>query len=205
NGMGPGLVFVIPYVDQYCIIDCRTVCYDIPPQKVLTKDSLTIDVDAVVLYRVHNAIVAITNVRSYKKATELLAATSLRNFLGTKTLAQILAESSDINETLKTHLDAATEFWGVCVERIDIKNVRIPADLQSALSAEAQASREALAKYIAADGEKDASHALAEAAVKLDDMALQLRFLQTLNSISMKNNNTFVVPIPLELFQFAAH
>ena len=83
--------------------------------------------------------------------------------------------------------------------------MRIPADLQSALSAEAQASREALAKYIAADGEKDASHALAEAAVKLDDMALQLRFLQTLNSISMKNNNTFVVPIPLELFQFAAH
>ncbi|CAG2168026.1 unnamed protein product [Oppiella nova] len=205
NGMGPGAVFVIPYVDLCYIIDCRTVCYGIPPQKVLTKDSMTIDVDAVVLYRVHNAIAATTKVQSYSKATELLAATSLRNFLGTKTLAQILAESSDINETLKAHLDAATEFWGVCVDRIDIKNVRIPADLQSALSAEAQASREAKANYITAYGEKDASHSLVEAAVKLDDFALQLRYLQTLNTISVNNNDTFIVPIPIELFQFAAH
>ncbi|CAG2115042.1 unnamed protein product, partial [Medioppia subpectinata] len=217
NGSGPGLVLVMPYIDQYCIIDCRMICYDIPAQKVLNKDSLTIDVDAVVLYRVHNSIVAVTNVRNYRRATELLAATTVRNLLGTKTLTQILAECSLINDALRhykvttfhntialslqQHLDAATEFWGVCVERIDIKNVKIPADMQFPLSAEAQATREAIAKYVAADGEKGASMALKEAAENLDPMSIQLRFLQTLNNISLKNNSTYVVPIPTELFQ----
>ncbi|XP_054164252.1 band 7 protein AGAP004871-like [Oppia nitens] len=194
RGSGPGLVFVYPYIDRYCIVDCRTVCYDIPAQKVLTKDSLTVEVDAVVLYRVYNAIIAVTNVRNYRRATELLAATSLRNQLGTKTLTEILAECSLINETLQLTLDTATDFWGVSVERLDIKNVKIPANLQHSLSSEAQAVRESRAKCIQASGEQQASQSLLSAANRLDPMAIQLRFLQTLNIRDSGPGLVFVYP-----------
>jgi len=99
--LGPGVIFIIPIIDNYCIVDLRTVCYDIPPQQILTKDSITVDVDAVLLYHVNNAVVAVINVEDYAKATRLLAATSLRNILGTKTLAQILSDSKSIGESLK--------------------------------------------------------------------------------------------------------
>lgn len=183
---GPGIFFVIPCIDSYTKVDLRTVSFDVPPQEILSRDSVTVAVDAVVYYRISNATIAITNVEDYGRSTRLLAATTLRNVLGTKNLSEVLSERDVISHTIQSILDEATDPWGVKVERVEVKDVRLPVQMQRAMAAEAEASRDARAKVIAAQGEQNASRALKEAADVIADSpaALQLRYLQTLTSIA---------------------
>ncbi|XP_064649318.1 band 7 protein AGAP004871-like isoform X2 [Lineus longissimus] len=200
---GPGLFFIVPCIDNYTKIDLRTVSFDVPPQEILSKDSVTVAVDAVVYYRVYNACISVTNVEDATRSTRLLAATTLRNVLGTKTLSEVLQEREHISEMMKNSLDEATDPWGVKVERVEIKDVRLPVQLQRAMAAEAEATREARAKVIAAEGEQKASRALKEAADVMMESpaAIQLRYLQTLNTISAEKNSTIVFPLPINLLQ----
>ncbi|XP_070549149.1 stomatin-like [Ptychodera flava] len=178
---GPGIFFVLPCTDSYTKVDLRTVSFDVPPQEILTKDSVTVSVDAVVYYRVNNAIISVANVENANHSTRLLAQTTLRNVLGTKNLAEILADRENISHQMQSILDEATDPWGILVERVEIKDVRLPVQLQRAMAAEAEASREARAKVIAAEGEQNASRALKEAADVINESpsALQLCYLQT--------------------------
>jgi len=198
---GPGIFFVIPCIDTYKKVDLRTVSFDVPPQEVLSRDSVTVTVDAVVYYRVSNPTMATNNVEDYSHSTHLLGATTLRNVLGTKCLAEILSEREQIAHWMETTLDEATDPWGVKVERVEIKDVRLPVQLQRAMAAEAEAAREARAKVIAAEGEQKASRALREASSTIAESssALQLRYLQTLNSISAEKNSTIIFPVPIDI------
>ncbi|KAH3801803.1 band 7 protein AGAP004871-like [Dreissena polymorpha] len=200
---GPGLFFIVPCIDSYTKVDLRTVSFDVPPQEVLTKDSVTVAVDAVVYYRVHNATTSITNVEDANRSTRLLAATTLRKVLGTKDLSEILADREAISHQMQTSLDEATGPWGVKVERVEVKDVRLPVQLQRAMAAEAEAAREARAKVIAAEGEQKASRALKEAAdvIAQSPVAIQLRYLQTLNTISAEKNSTIIFPLPIDFMQ----
>lgn len=200
---GPGLFFIIPCIDSYTKVDMRTVSFDVPPQEVLTKDSVTVAVDAVVYYRIQNAAMSITNVEDSNRSTRLLAATTLRNVLGTKNLSEILSDRESISHIMQTSLDEATDPWGVKVERVEVKDVRLPVQLQRAMAAEAEAAREARAKVIAAEGEQKASRALKEAADVMAESpaAIQLRYLQTLNTISAEKNSTIIFPLPIDLMQ----
>ncbi|CAF0920188.1 unnamed protein product [Adineta steineri] len=198
---GPGLFFILPCVDTIIKVDLRTATFNVPPQEVLTRDSVTVAVDAVVYSRVYNPVISVTNVKDTQSATQLLAQTTLRNILGTKTLQEILCEREVIAQSMQGHLDEGTEPWGVKVERVEIKDVRLPQSMQRSMAAEAEASREARAKVIAAEGEQKASRQLKEAAdvIAESPIALQLRYLQTLTTISAEKNSTIVFPIPVEL------
>ncbi|XP_059484628.1 band 7 protein AGAP004871-like isoform X3 [Neocloeon triangulifer] len=198
---GPGIFFVLPCVDTYCKVDLRTVSFDVAPQEVLTKDSVTVTVDAVIYYRVQEPLNAVVKVNNYSHSTRLLAATTLRNVLGTRNLSEILSDREAIAHMMQTALDDATDPWGVKVERVEIKDVRLPVQLQRAMAAEAEAAREARAKVIAAEGEMKASRALKEASDVMAESpaALQLRYLQTLNSISAEKNSTIIFPLPLDI------
>jgi len=202
GAQGPGLFFIIPCIDQCVVVDLRTVSFDVPPQEILTKDSVTVDVDAVVYYNIRNPMAAVCNVSNYSKSTKLLASTTLRNILGTKTLAELLSEREAIAGGLKTMIDTATDPWGIDIERVEVKDVRLPKNMQRAMAAEAEATREARAKVIAAEGEQKASRALKEASdiISESPAALQLRYLQTLSTISIEKNSTIVFPIPIEMF-----
>ncbi|XP_026680208.1 band 7 protein AGAP004871-like isoform X2 [Diaphorina citri] len=180
---GPGIFFILPCMDSYVCVDLRTRTYDVPPQEVLTKDSVTVSVDAVVYYRVSNATISVANVANAHHSTKLLAQTTLRNVMGTRPLHEILSEREAISNTMQLALDEATEDWGIKVERVEIKDVRLPVQLQRAMAAEAEATREARAKVIAAEGEHKASRALREASEVISDSpaALQLRYLQVRN------------------------
>ncbi|CAL1268393.1 unnamed protein product [Larinioides sclopetarius] len=202
---GPGIFFILPCIENYTKVDLRTLTFDVPPQEVLTKDSVTVSVDAVVYYRVHNATVSVANVENAHHSTRLLAQTTLRNMLGTHHLHEILADRETISNTMQNCLDEATDRWGIKVERVEIKDVRLPVQLQRAMAAEAEAAREARAKVIAAEGEQKASRALKEAAdvIAQSPAALQLRYLQTLNTISAEKNSTIIFPLPIDfLSQF---
>ncbi|XP_041481007.1 stomatin-like [Lytechinus variegatus] len=198
---GPGLFFILPCIEDYRKVDLRTISFDIPPQEILTRDSLTISVDAVVFYRVKNATVSIANVEDAGRSTRLLAQTTLRNVLGTKNLSEVLAEREGISHYMQSTLDHDTDPWGIQVERVEIKDVRLPVQLQRAMAAEAEASREARAKVIAAEGEQNAARALKEAADTIAESpsALQLRYLQTLNTIAAEKNSTIIFPLPIDL------
>merc|ERR1719285_150451 len=199
---GPGIFFVLPCIEAYQKVDLRTITLGVPPQEVLTKDSVTVSVDAVVYYRVSNATVSVANVENAHHSTRLLAQTSLRNILGTKNLHEILSDRESIAGGLKSILDEATTAWGIKVERVEIKDARLPEQLQRAMAAEAEAAREARAKVIAAEGEQKASRALREAAEVIAESpsALQLRYLQTLSTISAEHNSTIVFPMPINIF-----
>ncbi|KAL8625866.1 hypothetical protein ACOMHN_012458 [Nucella lapillus] len=200
---GPGIFFVLPCIEDYTKIDLRTVTFDIPPQEVLTRDSVTVSVDAVVYYRIYNPTISVANVANAAHSTQLLAQTTLRNVLGTKNLGEILSDRDQISEAMQTALDEATDRWGIKVERVEIKDVRLPIQLQRAMAAEAEADREARAKVIAAEGEQRASVALKKASEIISESptALQLRYLQTLNSISAEKNSTIIFPLPIELMK----
>ncbi|KAG1663270.1 Stomatin-2 [Nymphon striatum] len=211
---GPGTFLVLPFIENYTKVDLRTLTFDVPPQEILTKDSVTVSVDAVVYYRVFNATVSVANVENAHHSTRLLAQTTLRNILGTKNLAELLSDRDTISSSIQNTLDGATDAWGIKVERVEInlftynkhislnyrKDVRLPVQLQRAMAAEAEAAREARAKLIAAEGEYKSSRALKEAADVLSQSktALQLRFLQTLNTISAEKNSTIVFPLPMD-------
>ncbi|KAJ8285667.1 hypothetical protein GJAV_G00029570 [Gymnothorax javanicus] len=200
---GPGLFFILPCTDSFINVDMRTVTFDIPPQEVLTKDSVTVSVDGVVYYRVQNATLAVANITNADAATRLLAQTTLRNVLGTKNLSEILSDREEIAHNMQTTLDDATDHWGIKVERVEIKDVKLPQQLQRAMAAEAEAAREARAKVIAAEGEMNASRALKEASMVIAESpsALQLRYLQTLNTIAAEKNSTIVFPLPIDIIQ----
>ncbi|XP_061459747.1 stomatin isoform X2 [Rhineura floridana] len=200
---GPGLFFVLPCTDNIIKVDMRTISFDIPPQEILTKDSVTVNVDGVVYYRVQNATLAVANITNADSATRLLAQTTLRNVLGTKNLAQILSDREEIAHSMQATLDDATDDWGIKVERVEIKDVKLPLQLQRAMAAEAEATREARAKVIAAEGEMNASRALKEASMVITESpaALQLRYLQTLTTIAAEKNSTIVFPLPIDMLQ----
>lgn len=197
---GPGIFFVLPCIESYQKVDLRTITLGVPPQEVLTKDSVTVSVDAVVYYKVSNATVSVANVENAHHSTSLLAQTTLRNILGTKSLHEILSDRNSISGSMMAVLDEATTAWGIKVERVEIKDARLPVQLQRAMAAEAEAAREARAKVIAAEGEQKASRALKEASevIAQSSSALQLRYLQTLNSISAEKNSTIIFPLPID-------
>ncbi|XP_034564772.1 erythrocyte band 7 integral membrane protein [Notolabrus celidotus] len=200
---GPGMFFIVPCTDSFINVDLRTITFDIPPQEVLTKDSVTVSVDGVVYYRVQNATLAVANITNADAATRLLAQTTLRNVLGTKNLSEILSDREEIAHSMQSTLDDATDDWGIKVERVEIKDTKLPLQLQRAMAAEAEASREARAKVIAAEGEMNASRALKEASLVIAESpsALQLRYLQTLNTIAAEKNSTIIFPLPLEMMR----
>ncbi|XP_041437110.1 stomatin isoform X2 [Xenopus laevis] len=198
---GPGVFWVLPCADAIRIVDLRTVSFAVPPQEVLTKDSVTIMVDAVVFYRVFNPTIAVVKVDNASQATQMLAQTTLRNMLGTKSLTEILIDREEMADQMSRILYEATKDWGIKVERVEIKDVKLPQSLQRAMAAEAEASREARAKVIAADGEMNASRSLKEAAQIMSESpaALQLRYLQTLSHISAEKNSTIIFPLPMDV------
>uniref|UniRef100_I3JE49 Stomatin (EPB72)-like 3a n=1 Tax=Oreochromis niloticus TaxID=8128 RepID=I3JE49_ORENI len=204
---GPGLFLILPCTDNFVKVDLRTVSFDIPPQEILTKDSVTVSVDGVVYFRVYCPISAVANVTNAHSSTRLLAQTTLRNVLGTKNLAELLSDREGISLSMQEALDEATHPWGIKVERVEIKDVKLPQQLQRAMAAEAEASREARAKIIAAEGEMKASRALKEASLVMADSpsALQLRYLQTLNTIAAEKNSTIVFPLPIDIIQHFMH
>merc|ERR1712141_370615 len=202
NGtVGPGLFFIMPCMDQIRVIDLRTVSFDVPPQEILTRDSVTVAVDAVVYYKINSPMAATCNVEDFSKSTKLLASTTLRTILGTKSLSEILSDREVISQDILFNIDRATDPWGVKVERVEVKDVRLPHSLQRAMAAEAEAAREARAKVIAAEGEMKASKALKEASDVISESpaALQLRYLQTLTHISAEKNSTIIFPLPIDL------
>uniref|UniRef100_A0A8C9TSU5 Stomatin like 3 n=1 Tax=Scleropages formosus TaxID=113540 RepID=A0A8C9TSU5_SCLFO len=198
---GPGIFFVLPCTDSFVKVDMRTVSFDIPPQEILTKDSVTVSVDGVVYFRVSSPISSVANVSDADCSTRLLAQTTLRNVLGTKNLAELLSDREGISHSMQASLDEATDSWGIKVERVEIKDVKLPQQLQRAMAAEAEAAREARAKVIAAEGEMNASRALKEASLVIAESpsALQLRYLQTLNTVAAEKNSTIVFPLPIDM------
>ncbi|XP_049599731.1 stomatin (EPB72)-like 3b [Syngnathus scovelli] len=198
---GPGIFFILPCTDSFVKVDLRTVSFDIPPQEILTKDSVTVSVDGVVYFRVNDPIASVANVSNADFATRLLAQTTLRNVLGTKNLAEVLSDREGIAHSMQSNLDEATDNWGIKVERVEIKDVKLPHQLQRAMAAEAEAAREARAKVIAAEGEMNASRALKEASLVIAEApsALQLRYLQTLNTIAAEKNSTIIFPLPMDM------
>ncbi|KAK5905005.1 hypothetical protein CesoFtcFv8_006516 [Champsocephalus esox] len=200
---GPGLFFVLPCTDTFVKVDLRTVSFDIPPQEILTRDSVTVSVDGVVYFRIHCPISSVANVSNAHSSTRLLAQTTLRNVLGTKNLAELLSDREGISLSMQGSLDDATDVWGIKVERVEIKDVKLPQQLQRAMAAEAEASREARAKIISAEGEMNASRALKEASLIIAESpsGLQLRYLQTLNTIAAERNSTIIFPVPIDMLQ----
>ena len=203
---GPGLFFIVPCLDSVHKVDLRTVSFDVPPQEVLTKDSVTVAVDAVVYYHVQDPAASINNAENSQYSTKLLAQTTLRNMLGTKSLSGILADKEEITNSMQLILDHATDPWGIKIERVEIKDVRLPQQMQRAMAAEAEAARDAKAKIIAAKGELDASKALKEAAdvISQSNGALQLRYLQTLTTIAAERNSTIIFPLPMDVLPIPA-
>ncbi|XP_062409067.1 stomatin-like [Sardina pilchardus] len=200
---GPGIFIAWPLIDRFIRVDLRTVSFDIPPQEILTKDSVTVSVDGVVYYRVICPISSVANVENAQGATQLLAQTTLRNVLGTKNLSQLLSDRACISQSMQDTLDEATDVWGIKVERVEIKDVKLPHQLQRAMAAEAEATRDARAKVIAAEGEMNASRALKEASLVIAESpsALQLRYLQTLTTIAAERNSTIIFPLPIDMMQ----
>ncbi|HEX2735740.1 MAG TPA: slipin family protein [Polyangiaceae bacterium] len=199
----PGLRFIIPFVDRLAKVDTRTVTQDVPPQEVITKDNVTIKVNAVIYFRVLNPIDAVIKVANHYAATSLYAQTTLRNVLGQHELDEILAERDKIGASLQSIIDHATDAWGIKVSAVEIKDIELPEVMRRAMARQAEAERERRAKVIAADGEFQSSQKLGEAANVLQQSpgAMQLRYLQTLVEIGVENSTTVVFPLPLELMQ----
>ncbi len=200
---GPGLIIVIPFIDKVVKVSLRTVVMDVPPQDVITKDNVSIKVNAVVYFRVVSPEKAVIEVEDYLYATSQLAQTTLRSVLGEVELDEILSHRDKINARLQSILDEHTDPWGIKVTTVEIKHVDLPQDMQRAMARQAEAERERRAKIIAAEGEYQAAKRLAEAADIIGEhpVAIQLRYLQTLVEISAENSSTVVFPIPIELIK----
>jgi len=200
---GPGLILLIPIVDKMVRVSLRTIVMDVPPQDVITKDNVSVKVNAVVYFRVVEPQRAVIEIENYLYATSQLAQTTLRSVLGESELDELLSDREKINQELQQLIDRATDPWGIKVSMVEVKHVDLPVEMQRAMAAQAEAERERRAKVIAAEGEFQASQKLAEAAKVLgeDPAALQLRYLQTLNAIASENNSTTIFPIPIDLFR----
>ena len=201
SAKGPGIIFLIPLVDKMQKVSLRLVTLDIPPQDVITRDNVSIKVNAVVYYRVMDSNNAIVEVENYAYATTQLAQTTLRSVCGQAELDELLAEREKISVRLQEILDKDTDPWGIKVSKVEIKHIDLPPEMQRAMAKQAEAERERRAKVIHAEGEHQASTKLSEAANVLskDPAALQLRYLQTLSEIATENNSTMIFPIPIDL------
>ena len=200
---GPGLVLIIPIVERAVRMDLRIVTLDVPPQDVITRDNVSVKVNAVVYFRVVDPNRALVNVENFLFATSQLSQTTLRSVCGQAELDELLAERDRINEKIQTILDADTDPWGIKVTKVEVKQIDLPQEMQRAIAKQAEAERERRAKVINAEGEAQASQKLAEAAVILhrEPAALTLRYLQTLREIATENNSTTLFPVPIDLLR----
>jgi regulator of protease activity HflC (stomatin/prohibitin superfamily) len=200
---GPGLFFLIPIVDRMIRVSLRTIVHDVPPQDVITRDNVSVKVNAVVFFRVMHPRKAIVEVENFHYATSQLAQTTLRSVLGQVELDGLLAEREKINHQLQAILDQQTDPWGIKVSAVEVKHVDLPEEMRRAMSRQAEAEREKRAKIIHAEGESQAAATLARAADELDKSpsAMQLRYLQTLTEIASERNSTLIFPIPVELLR----
>ena len=200
---GPGLFWLIPLVDQMRPVDLRVVTLDIPTQEAITKDNVTVKVNAVCYFRVLDPEAAVVNIANFLLATQQIAQTTLRSVLGQSELDELLSERDQINQQLQQIIDEQTEPWGVKVSVVEVKDVELPQSMQRAMARQAEAEREKRAKIIHAEGELEASQKLADAAGVMSTQAgaLQLRYLQTLTEISAENSSTIVFPLPIELME----
>lgn len=200
---GPGLILLIPFVEQMRKVDLRTVTMDVPSQEVITRDNVTIRVNAVTYFRVLDPNAAVTNVADFIRATSQIAQTTLRSVLGQAELDDLLSERDRINAELQRIIDEQTEPWGVKVSIVEVKDVELPQSMQRAMARQAEAEREKRAKIIAAEGEFQASQQLAEAAdvINRNPVTIQLRYLQTLTEIGVEQNTTVVFPLPIDLVE----
>ena len=198
---GPGLVIIIPFLEKMVRVSLRLITMDVPPQDIITKDNVSVKVNAVVYFRVMDPAKAIVEVEDYFYATSQLAQTTLRSILGQVELDDLLSEREKINHDLQALLDNSTDPWGVKVTNVEIKHVDLPQEMQRAMAKQAEAERERRAQIIAAEGEHQAADKLTEAAniLSTNPQAIQLRYLQTLREIAVENNSTTLFPIPMDL------
>lgn len=200
---GPGIIYIIPLFEQWNKVDLRTVTMDIPPQEVITKDNVTVRVNAVCYFRVLNPSDAVTKITNYAYATSQIAQTTLRSVLGQSELDELLANREKINKELQQIIDSQTDPWGIKVSVVEVKDVELPEAMKRAMAKQAEAEREKRAKIIHAEGELQASEKLSQAASVISKIpvAIQLRYLQTLTEIGAEKNTTIVFPIPVDLIQ----
>lgn len=198
---GPGIIFLIPIVDRMTKVSLRTVVMDVPPQDIITRDNVSIKVNAVVYFRVIDPAKAIVEVENFLFATSQLSQTTLRSVLGQSALDELLSERDKINSELQKIIDLHTEPWGIKISNVEVKQIDLPVEMQRAMARQAEAERERRAKIIHAEGEFQASQRLAEAAQVIEShpIALQLRYLQTLTEIASEKNSTTIFPIPIDL------
>lgn len=200
---GPGLFLIIPLIDRMVKVDLRVVTLDIPSQEVITRDNVTVKVNAVAYFHIVDPSSAIVKITNYRWATLQISQTTLRNVIGQSELDELLAHREKINQQLAHIIDQATEPWGIKVTSVEVKDVELPASMQKAMARQAEAEREKRAKVIHAEGEFQASQRLAEAAKVLstESAAMQLRYLQTLTEIASEQNSTIIFPLPLDLLE----
>jgi len=200
---GPGLFLIIPFVDRMVRMDLRVVTLDVPPQDVITKDNVTVKVNAVVYFRVVDPQSAVVKVLDHIRATSQIAQTTLRNVLGQVELDELLASREKLNQMIQKIIDESTEPWGIKVSTVNIKDVELPEAMRRSMAAQAEAERERRAKIIHADGEFQASERLAQAGAVIakEPTTLQLRYLQTLTEIASEKTNTIIFPLPIELMR----
>ncbi len=200
---GPGLFFIIPFIDRMVKVDLRVVTLDVPSQECITRDNVTVKVNAVAYFRVLEPTKAIVQVEDYKRATWQIAQTTLRNVIGQSELDELLAHRERINTKLQQIIDEQTEPWGIKVSIVEIKDVELPATMQRAMARQAEAEREKRAKIIHAEGEYQAAQTLAQAAETIARVpaAIQLRYLQTLTEIATEKNSTIIFPVPVEFLR----
>jgi regulator of protease activity HflC (stomatin/prohibitin superfamily) len=198
---GPGLFFIIPFIDRMVKVDLRTVTLDVPAQEAISRDNVTLKVNAVVYFRVLDPGNAVIQVEDYRRATWQIAQTTLRNVIGQSELDEILAHREKVNDQLQQIIDEQTEPWGIKVSLVEVKDVELPQTMQRAMARQAEAEREKRAKIIHASGEFEASKTLGEAAnvISREPATLQLRYLQTLTEIAAEKNSTIIFPIPIDI------
>lgn len=200
---GPGLFFLYPFIDRMVRVSLRTIVHDVPPQDVITKDNVSVKVNAVVYFRVFEPRKAVVEVENYHYATSQLSQTTLRSVLGQAELDQLLSERDELGHTMQEILDRQTDPWGIKVSAVEVKHVDLPEEMRRAMARQAEAEREKRAKIIHASGELIASKELSEAAavMAVNPTTMQLRYLQTLTDIAQESNSTIVFPVPIDLFK----
>lgn len=200
---GPGIIFLIPLVDRMVKVSLRTVVLDVPPQDVITKDNVSIKVNAVVYFRVLQPEKAVVEVENFLFATSQFSQTTLRSILGQSELDELLAQRDKINRELQKIIDEHTEPWGIKVSNVEVKQIDLPMEMQRAMAKQAEAERERRAKIVHAEGELQASYKLSEAAavISATPIALQLRYLQTMTEVATDKNSTIIFPLPMDLIE----
>lgn len=199
---GPGLIFLIPFVDRMVKMDLRVVTIDVPKQEIMTKDNVPATVDAVIYFRVEDPIAAVVKVENFWKATSLIAQTTLRSVLGQSALDELLSQRDVINQKLQEIIDKQTDPWGIKVTSVETREVSLPDSMKRAMAKQAEAERERRAKVVNAQGEFEAAEKMVQAAALIakEPIALQLRYLQTMREMASEHNTTTFLPLPIDLF-----